>query len=474
MPTIQQQINQLKKDKENLNTMLNTMGVETTGNETFTQLTPLVGKIVTDPILQDKSIEITENGTTNIVADEGYDGLYNVEIVTNVASDEVNNMNLFIQEEEPNTKEGIWVKSDKTFTDVKINNTSLDITWNTLYQPIPVPTTYPRVVKIDDYLYYFGGRNSSGSILADAYKYNLKEKTLTKLTNIPEAKRGCAIGCVGTNIYLIAGANSGSTTNTSYKYDILTDTYTKIANCPIKITDMMYATVGTNIYLLGGSTDGGDTGTNASVYKYDTLTDTFTSMGNMPEAVRVGCATVIGTDIYLIGGFNRNYANIKNIRKYDTLTGEITNARSMPKYFGHSTCGAIGNDIYIFGGYSSTGETYNHIYKYSVENNEMILIDNAPSVIYNSGSFSDGKNVYLVGGQTTGGVRNDIVQYGIIDETEYLEDTIIISTSQKTHATKLNDILSIEFNTVSIHTISDSTTTKAEAYYGDGTQWIKL
>ena len=86
MPTIQQQLNQLKKDKETLNTMLNTMGVETTGNETFTQLTPLVGKIVSDPILQDKSITITENGTQTITADEGYDGLNSVEVVTNVAS----------------------------------------------------------------------------------------------------------------------------------------------------------------------------------------------------------------------------------------------------------------------------------------------------------------------------------------------------------------------------------------------------
>lgn len=36
--------------------------------------------------LQDKSVEITENGITNIVADEGYNGLNNVEVVTNVAS----------------------------------------------------------------------------------------------------------------------------------------------------------------------------------------------------------------------------------------------------------------------------------------------------------------------------------------------------------------------------------------------------
>lgn len=86
MPTIQQQLNQLKRDKETLNTMLNTMGVETKGNETFTQLTPLVGKIVTNRILQDKSITITENGTLIITADEGFDGLNKVEIVINVAN----------------------------------------------------------------------------------------------------------------------------------------------------------------------------------------------------------------------------------------------------------------------------------------------------------------------------------------------------------------------------------------------------
>lgn len=36
--------------------------------------------------LQDKTIEITENGTTNIVADEGYDGLNSVEVNVNVSS----------------------------------------------------------------------------------------------------------------------------------------------------------------------------------------------------------------------------------------------------------------------------------------------------------------------------------------------------------------------------------------------------
>jgi len=36
------------------------------------------------PTLQSKSVTITENGTTNVTADEGYDGLSNVGITTNV------------------------------------------------------------------------------------------------------------------------------------------------------------------------------------------------------------------------------------------------------------------------------------------------------------------------------------------------------------------------------------------------------
>lgn len=43
-----------------------------------------IEKIATTPVLQDKSIEITENGTQIIVADEGFDGLGNVEINANI------------------------------------------------------------------------------------------------------------------------------------------------------------------------------------------------------------------------------------------------------------------------------------------------------------------------------------------------------------------------------------------------------
>lgn len=42
--------------------------------------------VYTPPNLQDKTVEITENGTQTITADSGYDGLNEVEVITNVAS----------------------------------------------------------------------------------------------------------------------------------------------------------------------------------------------------------------------------------------------------------------------------------------------------------------------------------------------------------------------------------------------------
>ena len=45
-----------------------------------------INSIKTESKLQDKSIEITENGTQSITADEGYDGLNQVEVTTNIAS----------------------------------------------------------------------------------------------------------------------------------------------------------------------------------------------------------------------------------------------------------------------------------------------------------------------------------------------------------------------------------------------------
>jgi len=88
MPTTSEYLEQLKTDKANLISILNERGVSTTGTETFTDLVPKTLDIKTPPVLQNKNITITENTTTNISADTGYDGLNTVSITTNVSGGE--------------------------------------------------------------------------------------------------------------------------------------------------------------------------------------------------------------------------------------------------------------------------------------------------------------------------------------------------------------------------------------------------
>jgi hypothetical protein len=473
MATTQELINSLKQDKINLVNMLNSMGVEASENETFTSLTPKVGKIVTDPILQDKTITITENGTTNITADEGYNGLNNVSVTTNVASSGEKN-NIFIQEEEPEIKEGIWVKTNKTIAEKEIKNLEYKTNWSVSETPTPYMSSYQRVIKVGDYLYIFGGRGSAGTTIQNFYRYNLKTHTTEDLTDIPDTyTRGCGVGCVGTDIYIFGGlSQQGNLTFTGrgLKYDTLTDTFTTIASVPLSYGDMLFTTVGTDIYLIGGSTNGDNSGTITTVYKYDTLTDTYTQMANCPKAIRVGVAVTIGTDIYIFNGYSSS-GFVTYAYQYNTLTNSYTTRATLPKKYGHNMGGLIGNDVYLIGGYDGSGRNY--IYKYDVAKNTFTQMDNAPYVIFNSGYWSDGENLYIVGGQTTGGLLDDIVTYSLTDIEEHTENTLIISTNNKTHKSKINETTSVSYENVYLYDTNDSSTKIIESYNGNGTEWTK-
>jgi surface protein len=73
MPTIQEQINQLKIDKQNLVNILNNMGVEANDNETFTSLTPKVGTIAGK---EDLTNELTTYDSELTIQDNNLASIY--------------------------------------------------------------------------------------------------------------------------------------------------------------------------------------------------------------------------------------------------------------------------------------------------------------------------------------------------------------------------------------------------------------
>lgn len=86
-------------------------------------------------VLQDKTIEITENGTQTIKADSGYDGLNEVEVITNVASSGGGGT----------TEKGLIINqySDNGFpTDVTLKNVSLSSSYMYLFGTASTTSNY--------------------------------------------------------------------------------------------------------------------------------------------------------------------------------------------------------------------------------------------------------------------------------------------------------------------------------------------
>ena len=428
-----------------------------------------IESIETDPNLQNKSITITENGTQTIIPDTDYDGLSNVEVITNVTGSSSEQLNVFLQSEEPSKKDGIWIKKENaTINKISIDDFNISEEWNYDIGTIPIASSYNRVAKYENYLYIFGGRNSSSNCINNCYKYNLETNQYSSIANLPAPLMAFAIGIVGSNIYIFGGQNGATYYTNSYKYDIITDSYSEIRPLPSLISQAGYVTIGTDIYIFGGQRAEGSVLN--SCYKYDTLTDTYTQLANMPIANRTITPVVVGTDIYIFGGLGSGgYTN--SCYKYDTLTDAYTNLTSLPARLGHSSCGYINGKIYIFGGYGVSGGVAT-VYSYDINTNKFETENSMSRKIYNAGCICIDNKMYLVLGQTSGGYLNTISSYGINKSKSFYEDTIIISTSTNSYKANLLDNVSVEFNKVYLYDFEkDRYDINLISYYGDGTKW---
>ena len=482
MVTTQELLDSLKRDKQNLVSMLNNMGVEANDNETFTSLTPKVGKIVSDPVLQDKSITITENGTTNVVADEGYDGLNNVEVVTNVPSSSGGSeLNLFVQEEEPSNKNGIWIKTNEmNAKNVFISNVEIDtdVGWVTEHGKISTARAYAVAEKVGDYLYVFGGKNSSNNPIKSACKYNLLNGTCTAITDVPHNFMAGQIGKVGTDIYIFGGQTGSSNTSytsNAYKYDTLTDTYTQIASVPTNgLTQGGYVTIGTDIYLVGGITNGFNV--QNTIYKYDTLTDTYTKMANMPYTNRVNCPVAIGTDIYIMGGLSdKGYLQVAY--KFDTIKNTYTQLKALPFTWAHQVCAEINGEIHIICGFNGkTGIAT--MYKYNIAEDTYTQLEDGPYTIYNAAHCQEGNTVYIISGQIVGSYRDAVMLYKGGASMTFDKNTVVISTISNDYQTKIinsnNLDMSLTFGNIYTYNKDTEQYINPLRYYGDGNQWLEF
>ena len=150
------------------------------------------------------------------------------------------------------------------------------------------------------YLFSFGG-NTTSTLGTECYKYNETTNTWSAIASLPGKKVVMASAIVGTNIYIIGGADAVGYNSTVYKYDILTDTWSTVASLPVATGWGKAVAHGTNIYFAGGL-DVPATTVFSTVYVYNTLTDTWATATSMPGARFGGAFAGTGNKIVYVGG----------------------------------------------------------------------------------------------------------------------------------------------------------------------------
>ena len=377
--------------------------------------------------------------------------------------------NIFVQLEEPTTKKGIWLRTNKTAehyiedTDVVAEPTWLPADTN---KNIPYSFISSGAIDVGTDIYMFGGASSSS--YTKAYKYDTLTDTYTQLANIPYNFYSGGIAVVGNDIYLLGGYGNK---RYNYKYNISTNSYTQLTNIPYDFMSSKAVAIGTDIYLVGSANSNG-TYTKRSNYKYDTLTDTYTELTYTPLSFYSGGLTAIGNDIYLFGG--ADYQQVAY--KYNILNDTYTQLTSIPYSFYSGAMTSIGTDIYLLGGLTSGTST--KAYKYNTLTDSYTQIESIPYNFYNGSAVSiSGIKIYVLGGNEAEKSNRTL----LVGSKDYETDNTVVITEGNTYKIELfnSDFEDdykpkYKFNDAFFYTLEDGLDGSMPVYYGDGTQWINI
>lgn len=271
-------------------------------------------------------------------------------------------LNVFVQETEPEKKEGIWIKSNEDTGDVKClyhNAPEGEFMDNATVSFLKHNNLFIGQVIVDGFLYEMAW--ASGN----SYKCNLKTGQWQSISTPTMTASGASIGAVyyGGYIWVFCGGRySGDSAGYFYKYDPVNNTYTnpqKFVNSfsnyyphttPYVYNDAMY--FGMLIY-------------SNYFYKYDFKTGVFTTINTdilTPTDTQM-LTSSFGKYMYVLRG-------TYGLWRYDYTTNQSVKILDYSRY-GNLIIGglyATGSYIYIF---PNSGYTY---YRYNIGNDTVETI----------------------------------------------------------------------------------------------------
>ena len=337
-------------------------------------------------------------------------------------------LNVFTQETEPETKEGIWVETANPHRSVAVGNKTYAnasgpgewISASTL----PYEFYYSSAVVLNGEIHILGTFNSSYA----KYHYKWDGSSLTQVSTLPyEFYYGSAVVLNG-EIHILGGGNSSITRKNHYKWD--GSSWSKVSTLPYAFCGGSAVVLNGEMHILGSSLSDAE-----KKYHYKWDGSSWRKVSTLPYAFNYSSAAVLNGEIHILGAYAAAYG--KNHYKWDGSSW--TQVSTLPYEFCCGSTAVLNGEIHILGGGNTSIKRTSHYYYYVAKTTDQSV--GSKIAIYQNPSNTSGTYAtnFISGVPITG--ENNKFPSGF-DDVYYIDDSGNVEESP--------------------------------TYYGDGTQWIKF
>ena len=378
-------------------------------------------------------------------------------------------LNVFTQETEPETKEGVWVQTANPHQSIVVGNetyvSSGSMTpgeWAEI-SILPYIDNPSTALVYNNEIHIFGG-SSSSSNYRKHYKYD--GTTWSSVSTLPYPDGGNVKFVVfNDEIHMLGGGNSSSYYKNHYKFD--GSAWSSVGTLPIAITNAAIAVYNGAIHVMYDTYH----------YKYDGTT--WSSVGTLPYSIKGACAVVFNDELHVLGNNNSSYATYhyifdgSNWVSVSVLPYRLSNV---------NTAMVVNNKIHIMS--SASSGCYNYHYEFDGTDWASVTppldsINEIKSAVF----FNDAIHVFGYRKKYSDYYKHRALSFvkakyngtkiAIYQNSSNTEGTYATNFISRVPITGENNKFPSGFD--DIYYIDDSgNVEESPTYYGNGTQWIKF
>lgn len=359
-------------------------------------------------------------------------------------------LNVYCQETEPENKNGIWLKTNKSYNNIisTISNLSTESLDDIQYSNLLASQDYCNSCYAEDGKIYHMGYCSTNLYVFDTATNT--DSIFCSISFATSLTQMCYCSGYLYFVYSIYDGKNYGGINMFKRVNLTTKETESLANIPNGNGNNATFTYNNEVYV---QVDG-------TLYKYNADNNSFIRVNtNSPMQTEGTTAIVVGNEVYYLGTGSSD-SSTKNIVKYNFNTQIWTTLNATMGYYEGATL--YDNYIYMFKDTT--------VYKYNIVTDTLETLT-LPRTVGTGGSLCTIDNkLYRLSGNT--------VYTYTINETVYELNTAVIKVSLPKYFTNIvNDTnvkLLFGFNDMVLYDTEDGYIRDIPTYYGDGTQWVKF